>query len=235
MLRMRISCKHGKTNFPSVQGENEMIRKTALWLVVVYHYRLEGCFAFVTLWKRKITHHDQENHSNRGVMIVLFSHKIKGKLDMSDGEVSKTIHVIEGRTPDYNSAKKAKRKTKRYQRRIVFWYVLLLLTVLPIVAMRLSGNQSAVAVYSLPMCLFACLSVYNMLKVFIYTGRTGLEQLDEKGSPFMGKMVYKFGMMRIGPFLVTVVFLIIMLITCFLYNFILEVVDVRALSSKLCK
>ena len=56
MLRMRISCKYGKANLPSVQDENEMIRKTALWLVVVYHYRLEGCFAFVTLWKRKITH-----------------------------------------------------------------------------------------------------------------------------------------------------------------------------------
>ena len=48
MLRMRISCKHGKANLPSVQGENEMIRKTAFWLVVVYdyHYRLGGFFAF---------------------------------------------------------------------------------------------------------------------------------------------------------------------------------------------
>lgn len=108
------------------------------------------------------------------------------------------IRVLPGRTPDPDSAKQAQRRRRRYRAASIFLGLLMFPVLVWIIIGRIYGRldfasgAAALLLFSLLMTVYS----YFGSKLQVYTGRCGFEQLDENGSPFIGKLVTKKGRIR---------------------------------------
>ena len=125
------------------------------------------------------------------------------------------VTVIEGRTLDPDSHKRAVKRMRRYHAVIRLSAFVLFFSVLPLCfALAFSGDlldYDMAQTVSIALCpvgaVAGVISAYYAMKAQVYTGRCGYEQLDEAGSPYVGNAVTKKGRMK--PILLPVSLLLI--------------------------
>ncbi len=137
-----------------------------------------------------------------------------------------SVKAIPGWTIDPTSGYKAHKRSKKYHRHAIFWFVLFCLNLFPIVVLRITGNFNGSLnsfVYLWPLSVFAYCGAFCLTKELCYTGHDGLEQISENGSPFWGNLVYKNGFIRIGNLLSFVVLQVLSYAVSFFYTYLIRV------------
>ena len=115
------------------------------------------------------------------------------------------VTVIKGRTLDADSHKRAIKRMNRYNAVIRFAVFILFFSELPICfAIAFSGDLldfDSAKTISIALCpigaVAGVIAAYYAMKAQVYTGRCGYEQLDETGTPYMGKTITKKGRMKL--------------------------------------